>query len=47
MLEKDKTKPSPVLAELLSLWPIFLIVIAGVAVLVWMVKRPALKKKQA
>lgn len=47
MLEKDKTKPSPVLAELLSLWPIFLIVIACVAVFTWIVKRPARNKKQA
>ena len=47
MLERDKTKPSPVLAELLSLWPIFLIVIAAVAVFVWIVKRPALNKKQS
>lgn len=39
MLEKDKKKPSPVLAELLSLWPIFLVVIAGVALFVWVVRR--------
>lgn len=46
MLEKDKKKPSPVLAELLSLWPIFLMVIAGVAVFVWIVKRPRTTSKQ-
>lgn len=40
MLEKDKKKPSPVLAELLSLWPIFLLVIAGVALFVWVVRKP-------
>ncbi|MDF2190899.1 SCO family protein [Paraflavitalea sp. CAU 1676] len=44
MLEKDKKEPSPVLAELLSLWPIYLVVIAAVAVLMWIVRRPKNKK---
>ncbi len=39
MLEKDKHKPSPVLAQLLSLWPVFLIAIAGLAVFLWIARR--------
>lgn len=45
MLEKNKKKPSPVLAELLSLWPIYLMVMAGVAIFVWIVRRPGAKKQ--
>jgi protein SCO1/2 len=39
MLEKDKHKPSPVLAQILSLWPIFLIGFAAIAVFIWIVRR--------
>ncbi|AXY76567.1 SCO family protein [Paraflavitalea soli] len=46
MLEKDKRESSPVLAELLSLWPIFLMVIAGVAIFLWVVRRPRTNTKQ-
>lgn len=47
MLEKDKKESSPVLAELLSLWPIYLMVIAATAVLMWIVRRPKNNKKPA
>ena len=48
MIEKDKKEASPVLAQLLSLWPIYLLVIAGVAVFTWVVRRnPAQNKYQS
>lgn len=47
MLEKDKKERSPVLAELLSLWPIYLLVIAAVAILTWILRRPRLNKQQS
>jgi len=46
MLEKDKRESSPVLAELLSLWPIFLMVIAGIAIFLWIIRRPRTNTKQ-
>lgn len=45
MLEKDKQEASPVLAELLSLWPIYLLVMAGVAIFICIVRRPKTNPK--
>jgi protein SCO1/2 len=47
MIERDKHESSPVLAQLLSLWPIYLLVIVAVAVLVWVVRRPSSNKAQS
>ena len=45
MLEKDKNQPSPVLQQLKGLWPIYLAVIAGVVVFVWITRRPKAEPK--
>lgn len=47
MLEKDRKEKSPVLAELLSLWPIYLMVIAAVAVFSWILRKPRTKTQQS
>lgn len=44
MLEKDKKQRSPILAELLSLWPIYLMVIVAIAVFVAILRKPKTKK---
>lgn len=44
MLEKDRKEKSPVLAELLSLWPIYLVVIAAIAIFVAIVRKSPKKK---
>jgi protein SCO1/2 len=45
MLEKDKNEPSPVLAQLKSLWPIYIAVIIAVVLFIWITRRPAKEPK--
>jgi protein SCO1/2 len=45
MLEKDKNEPSPVLAQLKSLWPIYIAVIVAVVLFVWITRKPANEPK--
>jgi len=45
MLEKDKNEPSPVLAQLKSLWPIYIAVIVAVVLFFWITRRPAKEPK--
>jgi protein SCO1/2 len=45
MLEKDKNEPSPVLAQLKSLWPIYIAVIVAVVLFFWITRRPANEPK--
>jgi protein SCO1/2 len=40
MLEKDKQEKSPVLAKLLGLWPVYLIVLALLAVFIRITRKP-------
>lgn len=40
MLERDRNQPSEVLAQLKSIWPIYLAVVAGVIIFVWITRRP-------
>ena len=40
MLEKDKNEPSAVFQQLKGLWPIYIAVIIGVVVFVWITRRP-------
>jgi protein SCO1/2 len=43
MLEKDKSKPSPIFQQLKGLWPVFIAVILGVVIFVLIVRKPATK----
>lgn len=45
MLEKDKNEPSTVFQQLKGLWPIYVAVIIGVIVFVWITRRPANEPK--
>ena len=45
MLEKDKNEPSPVLAQLKGLWPIYIAVILAVVLFVWITRKPAKEPK--
>ena len=45
MLEKDKNESSPVLAQLKSLWPIYIAVIAAVVLFVWITRKPSKEPK--
>lgn len=45
MLEKDKNEPSPVLAQIVSIWPIYIAVIIAVVLFVWITRRPAKEPK--
>lgn len=45
MLEKDQRKPSPVLAQLLSLWPVFLAALVGLLIFLRIVRKPRTHKK--
>jgi protein SCO1/2 len=45
MLEKNKNEPSPVLAQLKSLWPIYIAVIVAVVLFFWIARRPAKEPK--
>jgi len=45
MLEKDKNEPSPVLAQIISIWPIYIAVIVAVVLFVWITRRPAKEPK--
>jgi protein SCO1/2 len=45
MLEKEKGEPSPVLAQLKSLWPIYIAVIVAVVLFVWITRRPSKEPK--
>jgi protein SCO1/2 len=45
MLEKEKGEPSPVLAQLASLWPIYIAVIVAVVLFVWITRKPAKEPK--
>lgn len=40
MLEKDKNQPSRVFQQLKSLWPVYIAVIAGVIVFIWITRKP-------
>jgi protein SCO1/2 len=45
MLEKEKGEPSPVLAQLKSLWPIYIAVIIAVVLFVWITRKPSKEPK--
>jgi len=45
MLEKDRNEPSPVLAQLKGLWPIYIAVIVAVVLFVWITRKPAIEPK--
>jgi protein SCO1/2 len=45
MLEKDKNEDSPVLAQLKSIWPIYIAVIVAVVLFVYITRRPAKEPK--
>lgn len=45
MLEKEKGEPSPVLAQLKGLWPIYIAVIVAVVLFVWITRRPSKEPK--
>jgi protein SCO1/2 len=45
MLEKEKNEASPVLAQLKSIWPIYIAVIVAVVLFVWITRKPAKEPK--
>jgi protein SCO1/2 len=45
MLEKEKNEASPVLAQLKSIWPIYIAVIVAVVLFVWITRKPTKEPK--
>ena len=45
MLEKDKNQPSPLFAQLKSIWPIYIAVIAGVIIFLLVTRKPRTEPK--
>lgn len=45
MLEKDKNRPSPILAQLLSLWPAYLVALVALAIFLRITRKPRTDNK--
>ena len=45
MLERDHDKPSPILAKLLSLWPVFLAALVALLIFIRIVRKPRAQQK--
>lgn len=46
MLEKDKNRPSTLPAQILSLWPVFLIAMIAIAVFLWIARKTGINIKK-
>jgi protein SCO1/2 len=43
MLEKDKSQPSTIFKEIKSIWPIYIAVIIGVGIFIWITREPRVR----